>query len=158
MEQMVSSPLKTLAKLQRQEGRKFRTQAESLWKSMRIIPWSQVPRRQRSEFRCPGRRGLSNHTRTWSENPDRHRLYKEGRTTGRIVAVLQLLTLVRLLETHGLQHATLLCPPPFSEACSNSCHWASDATQPSHPLSSPSPPAFNLSWHQGLFQWVGSSH
>ena len=30
-------------------------------------------------------------------------------------------------------------------------HWASDAMQPSHPLSSPSPPAFNLSQHQGLF-------
>ena len=37
-------------------------------------------------------------------------------------------------------------------------HWVSDAIQPSHPLSSPSPPAFNLSQHQGLFQWVGSSH
>ena len=36
--------------------------------------------------------------------------------------------------------------------------WASDATQPSHPLSSPSPPACNLSQHQGLFQWVSSSH
>ena len=34
----------------------------------------------------------------------------------------------------------------------------SDAIQPSHPLSSPSPPAFNLSQHQGLFQWVSSSH
>ena len=33
-----------------------------------------------------------------------------------------------------------------------------DAIQPSHRLSSPSPPAFNLSQHQGLFQWVGSSH
>ena len=32
----------------------------------------------------------------------------------------------------------------------------SDAIQPSHPLSSPSPPAFNLSQQQGLFQWVGS--
>jgi len=37
-------------------------------------------------------------------------------------------------------------------------HWVSDAIQPSHPLSSLSPPAFNLSQHQGLFQWVGSSH
>ena len=37
-------------------------------------------------------------------------------------------------------------------------HWVSDATQQSHPLSSPSPPAFNLSKHQGLFQWVSSSH
>ena len=37
-------------------------------------------------------------------------------------------------------------------------HWVGDAIQPSHPLSSPSPPAFNLSKHQGLFQWVSSSH
>jgi len=36
--------------------------------------------------------------------------------------------------------------------------WISDAIQPSHPLSSPSPPALNLSQHQGLFQWVSSSH
>ena len=32
-------------------------------------------------------------------------------------------------------------------------HWVGDAIQPSHPLSSPSPPAFNLSQHQGLFKW-----
>ena len=37
-------------------------------------------------------------------------------------------------------------------------HWVSDAIQPSHLLSSPSPPAFNLSQHQGLFKWVSSSH
>ena len=37
-------------------------------------------------------------------------------------------------------------------------HWVGDAIQPSHPLSSPSPPALNLSHHQGLFQWVCSSH
>ena len=37
-------------------------------------------------------------------------------------------------------------------------HQVSDAIQPSHPLSSPSPPAFNLSQHQGLFKWVNSSH
>ena len=37
-------------------------------------------------------------------------------------------------------------------------HWVSDAIQPSHPLSSPSPPAFDLSQHQGLFQWVSSLH
>ena len=36
-------------------------------------------------------------------------------------------------------------------------HWVSDAIQPSHPLSPSSPPALNLSQHQGLFQWVGSS-
>ena len=37
-------------------------------------------------------------------------------------------------------------------------HWVSVAIQPSHLLSSSSPPAFNLSQHQGLFQWVSSLH
>ena len=37
-------------------------------------------------------------------------------------------------------------------------HWVDDVIQPSHPLSSPSPSAFNLSQHQGLFQWVSSLH
>ena len=37
-------------------------------------------------------------------------------------------------------------------------HWVSDAIQPCHPLSSPSPPALNLSQHQGLFKWVSPSH
>ena len=37
-------------------------------------------------------------------------------------------------------------------------HWVGDAIQPSHPLSSPSPPAPSPSQHQGLFQWVNSSH
>ena len=37
-------------------------------------------------------------------------------------------------------------------------HRVGDAIQPSHPLSSPFPPFFNHSQHQGLFQWVNSSH
>ena len=37
-------------------------------------------------------------------------------------------------------------------------HWVGDAIQPSHLLSSPSPPAFTLSQHEGLLQWVSSSH
>ena len=36
--------------------------------------------------------------------------------------------------------------------------WVGDAIQPSHPLSSPSPPTFSLSQHQGLSQWVSSLH
>ena len=46
----------------------------------------------------------------------------------------------------------------FPEFTQTHVHWVGDAIQPSHPLSSPSPPAFNLSQHQGLFQWVSSSH
>ena len=37
-------------------------------------------------------------------------------------------------------------------------HLVSQPIQPFHPLLSPSPPAFNLSQHQGLFQWVSYSH
>ena len=37
-------------------------------------------------------------------------------------------------------------------------HWVGDAIQPSHPLLYPSPPAFNLSQHQGIFKWVSSLH
>ena len=44
------------------------------------------------------------------------------------------------------------------ESTQTHVHWFGDAIQPSHPLSSPSPPAFNLSQHQGLFKWVSSLH
>ena len=45
--------------------------------------------------------------------------------------------------------------PEFTQ---NHVHRVGDAIQPSHLLSSPSPPALNLSQHRGLFQWVNSSH
>ena len=44
------------------------------------------------------------------------------------------------------------------EPTQTNVHWVGDAIHPSHPLLSPSPPAFNVSQHQGLFQWIGSSH
>ena len=46
----------------------------------------------------------------------------------------------------------------LSELAQTHVHWVGDAIQPSHPLSSPSPPAFSLSQHQGLFNWVSFSH
>ena len=47
---------------------------------------------------------------------------------------------------HGLQHTRLPCPSPTSRACLRVyVHRVGDAIQPSHTLSSPSPPAFNLS-------------
>ena len=45
--------------------------------------------------------------------------------------------------------------PEFTQTC---IHSVSDTIQPFHPLSSLSPPAFTLSQHQGLFQWVSSLH
>ena len=51
------------------------------------------------------------------------------------------------LQPHGLQHTSPHQSPRLTQTY---LHWVSDAFQPSHPLSSPSPPAFNLSQHQGL--------
>ena len=56
------------------------------------------------------------------------------------------------LWPHGLQHARRPCPSPIPGACQTHVHWVSDDIQPSHPLPSPSPPAFNPSQHQSLFQ------
>ena len=54
-----------------------------------------------------------------------------------------------------MQHTRLPCPSPIPGAWSNSVHWVGDANQLSYPLSSPSPPVFSLSQHQGLSQWAG---
>ena len=72
--------------------------------------------------------------------------------------VAQSFSPVQLLWPHGLQPVRLPCPSPSPGACSNSCPLSHPTIQPSHPVSSPSPPASNPSQHQGLFQWVNSSH
>ena len=74
--------------------------------------------------------------------------------------VVQSLSHVRLFVTPW----TAACPRGLPvlhhllQLAQTHVHWVSDAIQPSHPLSSPSPSAFNLSQHQGLFQWVSSLH
>ena len=65
-----------------------------------------------------------------------------------------------LTSCNTMNHSTPGLPvhhqlPQFTQT---HVHWVSDAIQPSHPLSSPSPPAPNPSQHQGLFQWVNSLH
>ena len=70
-------------------------------------------------------------------------------------------TLVQSLIHIQLQAYNMLGFPVFHclpEFVQTHVHWVSDAFQSSHPLSPPSSPALNLSQHQGLFQWVGSSH
>jgi len=83
---------------------------------------------------------------------------------------------VRLLECPLVQFSSVIqscptvCDPmnrsmaglpvqhQLSESTQTHVHWVGDAIQPSYPLLSPSPPALNLSQHQGLFKWVSSSH
>ena len=61
------------------------------------------------------------------------------------------------LPLHGLQHTRLPCPSLATRVCSNSCPLSRWCHPTSHPLLPPSPPAFNLSKHQGLFQWTITS-
>ena len=62
------------------------------------------------------------------------------------------------LQPHGLQHTRFPCPSPSPRTCLNSSPLSLWCHPTICPLLSPSPPAFNLSQHQGLFLWVGSSH
>ena len=61
------------------------------------------------------------------------------------------------LQSYELQHTRLPVFHHLPELAQTHVHWVSDVIQPSHPLLSPSPPAFNLSQHQGLFKWVSPS-
>ena len=81
---------------------------------------------------------------------------------------------IKKLETASVSSVTRLCLTPCNpmdysmpgfpvhhqlpELTQIHVHQVSDAIRPSRPLSSPSPSAFNLSQHQGLFQWGSSSH
>ena len=76
----------------------------------------------------------------------------------------------RIANFSSVQSCPTLCNPmnrstpgllvhhQLPELTQTHAHQVSDAIQPSHPLSSPSPPALNPSQCQGLFQWVSSSH
>ena len=62
------------------------------------------------------------------------------------------------LLTHDCSTPGLPVHLQLPELAQTHVHRVGDAIQPSHPLSCPSPPAFNLFQHQGLFQWVSSLH
>ena len=89
--------------------------------------------------------------------------YKDKGTGGRILGwnkeccsvTKSWLTLCNLMDCSTQGFSVLHYLPEFAQI---HVHWVGDVIQPSHPLSSPSPPAFNLSQHQGLFQWVNSSY
>ena len=73
------------------------------------------------------------------------------------VAVVQLLSCVQLFDLMDCSMPGFPVHHQLPELAPTHVHWVSDAIQPSHPLLSPSP-AFSLSQHQGLFQWVSSLH
>ena len=71
---------------------------------------------------------------------------------------VQSLSRVRLCNLMNCSTPGLPVHHQLLEFTQTHVHRVSDAIQPSHPLSSPSPPAPTPSQHQSLFQWVNSSH
>ena len=80
------------------------------------------------------------------------------KVTHYLFSSVQSLSCVRLFVTPWTAaHQASLSIHEFLEFAQTHVYLVSDAIQPSHPLTSPSPPAFSLSQHQGLFQWDSSS-
>ena len=71
---------------------------------------------------------------------------------------VQLLSRVQLCDPMNRSMPGLPVHHQLPEFTQTHVHRVSDAIQPSYPLLSPSPPALNLSQHQGLFKWVSPSH
>ena len=71
---------------------------------------------------------------------------------------VQLLSHVRLCNCMDCSKPGFPVHHQLPEFTQTHVHWVDDAIQPSHPLASPSPTAFNLFQHQGLFKWVSFSH
>ena len=71
---------------------------------------------------------------------------------------VQSLSCVQLFATMNRSMPGLPVYHQLPEFTQTHVHWIGDAIQPSHPLPFPSPPALNLSQHQGLYKWVSSSH
>ena len=86
----------------------------------------------------------------WVEHSGYNRIFSSVQSLSRVWLLATPWTLCSMtgLPVH---HQTL-------EFTQTQVHQVSDAIQPSHPLLSPSPPALNLSQHQGLFKWVRSLH
>ena len=118
--------------------------------------WGRSPEEGRGnplQYSClenPILRGTWQSTSPWG--------WKESKTNERVLVQFNCSVVSDSLWPHGPQQARPPCPSPTPEFTQTHVHWVSDAIQPSHPLSSPSPPTFNVSQHQGLFQWVSSLH
>ena len=90
----------------------------------------------------------------WTEEPGGLQSMGSQRTLHSV----QSLSHVRLCDPMDCSTPGLPVHHQLPEFTQTDVHWVGDAIQPSHPLSSPSPHAFSLAQHQGLFKWVSSSH
>ena len=104
-----------------------------------------------SSYHCPGQPELDSFGTVSA-----HRTSAWELSHWRARDVVQLLSHVRLLMTPWTAARQASLSFTISQFTQMHVHWVRDAIQPSYPLLSFSPPAFSLSQHRGLFQWVGS--
>ena len=103
---------------------------------------------------------LNNHMTQGSPHQNANGIFHRNRTNNLKIFLLSSVTQSSLTLCDSMDCST----PGFSvhnqllEFTQAHVHWVSDAIQPSHPLSSPSPPTVNLPQHQGIFKWVSSSN
>ena len=90
-----------------------------------------------------------------SSSPDRRRNWSSYKMGCCLVTKLCRPTVCNSMDCSMPVFCILQHLPEFAQT---HVHWVNGAIQPSHPLSSPSLPAFTLSQHQGLFQWANSSN
>ena len=138
-----------------------------------LSPPSVIPCRTQCYSASP--RVCGSHFKPFGSQNDALGVFTQFHRDGRIFSEswdlsLWLFSLNRVQFSSVTQSCPALCDPmdhstpglpvhhQLLEFTQTHVHWVGDAIQPSHPLSSPSPPALNLSQHQGLFKWVGSSH
>ena len=126
-----------------------------------ILPWNSVKSLVLNfwkKWNLPIRRMFVRSSNLLRGKPDTVGWGVHARWTGQSVSSSQSLSCVRLFATPWIAARQASLSNTNSRSLSTHVHWVSDAIQPSHPLSSPSPLALNLSQHQGLFKWVSSSH
>ena len=120
----------------------------------------------------PGRINKSRVRHDWSDLAAAEAVLPTDSTLGRLTSYQS--SSSQAFSSVQFSSAAQLCPtlcdpmdcstPSFPilhhlpELAQTHVHWVGDIIQPSRPLSSPSPPTFNLSQQQGLFKWVSSSH
>ena len=134
-------------------GLKINIQKTKIMASSPITSWQMYGNSERLYFG-----GLQNHCRWWLQpwNLKTLALWKKSYDQHQFSSVTQSCP----IHCDPMDYSMLVLPvhhqlPEFTHT---HVHWVGDALQPSHPLLSPSLPTFNLSQHQGLFQWVSSSH
>ena len=92
----------------------------------------------------------------------KHKKFEEFNITMQVFNITQFSSVTQSCLTicDPVNHSTPGLPVHYQlpESTQTHVHWVSDANQLSYPLSSPFPPALNLSQHQSLFKWVGFLH